>query len=112
MIFLESGSVCFSSETCNRRFFLPNVSLERFNVSQGVPLFGNFDPNVETFSTGDAPINIVSPLVSSMECFKNRSDYFPGGDFSLLGTDILDQDKRYKPPILELQPRCDPLLQQ
>ena len=96
VIFLESGSVCFSSETCNRRFFPSNVR-ERFNVSQGVPLFGNFDPNVETFSTGDVPINIVSPLMSSMECFRNRSDYFPGGDFSLLGTDILDQDKDANP---------------
>ena len=41
---------------------------------------------------GDDPVDIVTPLMSSMECFRNRSSYFPGGDFSLLGTDILDQD--------------------
>ena len=81
VIFLESGSPCFSNGTCNR---LPNIG-ERFNDPDS-PSFGNFDP-----------IDIVSPLTSSMECFRNRSDYFPGGDFSLLGTDILDQDKDTNP---------------
>ena len=98
VIFLESGSLCFSNDTCNRRFFLSNIR-ERFNDNSrnAAPFgpFGNFDPDEAwrgTFGMGDDPVDIVTPLMSSMECFRNRPSYFPGGDFSLLGTDILDQD--------------------
>ena len=99
VIFLESGSLCFSNETCNRRFFLPNVR-ERFNTAgASFEPYENFYPAVawrETVCAGEDPRNIVSPLMSSMECFRNKSDYFPRGDFSLLGTDILDHDLRKK----------------
>ena len=33
IIFLESGSLCFSNETCNRRFFRTEVRIHKLKVS-------------------------------------------------------------------------------
>ena len=105
IIHLESGGVCYSNETCNRRFFAPEVS-GRFNrplTSQ--PEFyeiyyGNFDPAEawrETVLSGkEAAVDVVSPLMTSMRCFENKTEYFPRG-LSVNGTDILDSDCEVNP---------------
>ena len=105
IIYLESGGLCYSNETCNRRFFVSEVS-SRFNrpFTSGADSFeiyyGNFDPaevwNETVVSGREAAADVVSPLMTSMRCYKNKSDYFPQG-LSVQGTDILDQDCEKNP---------------
>ena len=104
IVFLESGGLCYSSETCNRRFFVSEVS-RRFNrppsgESQQNILRENFDPaeawNETVVSGREAAVDVVSPYMTSMRCFENKTDYFPQG-FSVQGTDILDEDCEENP---------------
>ena len=95
IIFLESGGLCYSNETCNRRFFVTEVS-RRFNRDESEQtniLYENFDPeeawNETVVSGREAAVDVVSPYMTSMRCFENKTDYFPDG-FSVQGTDILD----------------------
>ena len=93
IIFLESGGLCYSNETCNRRFFVTEVS-ERFNhPTDSFEPYGNFDPeeawNETVVSGREAAVDVVSPYMTSMRCFENKTDYFPEG-FSVQGTDILN----------------------
>ena len=58
-------------------------------LTQGI----SFDPWIETFLNGRHPARVTSPLMSSMQCFENISDYFPSGlSSSVEGRDILDVD--------------------
>ena len=104
IIYLESGGLCYSNETCNRRFFLSEVS-SRFNRPPSgenyfEEYYGTFDPveawNETIVSGREAAVDVVSPLMTSMRCFENKTDYFPQG-FSVQGTDILDQDCEKNP---------------
>ena len=100
IIFLESGGLCYSNDTCNRRFFLSEVS-DRFNhPADSFEPYGNFDPaeawNETVVSGREAAVDVVSPYMTSMRCFENKTDYFPQG-FSVDGTDILDQDCEENP---------------
>ena len=102
IIFLESGGLCYSNETCNRRFFVSEVS-RRFNrgeSEQNNVLYENFDPaeawNETVVSGREAAVDVVSPYMTSMRCFENKTDYFPEG-FSVQGTDILDLDCEENP---------------
>ena len=105
IIHLESGGVCYSNETCNRRFFAPEVSSSFNRPLTSQPEFyeiyyGNFDPAEawrETVQSGkEAAIDVVSPLMTSMRCFENKTEYFPRG-LSVNGTDILDSDCELNP---------------
>ena len=105
IIFLESGGLCYSNETCNRRFFVSEVG-QRFNLQpsgesqQNNVFYENFDPeeawNETVVSGREAAVDVVSPYMTSMRCFENKTDYFPQG-FSVDGTDILDQDCEENP---------------
>ena len=97
LIFLESGGLCFSNDTCNRRFFQREVRV-RFNITDGTarefPPYGNFDPSAawsNTILQGEDPTNIINPLMSSMKCFLNKTGSFPDG-LQVQGRDILDTD--------------------
>ena len=96
VIFLESGGLCFSKETCNRRFFQREVR-QRFSKSADGTAgefspYGNFDPAEvwnNTILAGEDPTTVINPLMSSMKCFVNKTDYFPDG-LKVEGRDILD----------------------
>ena len=104
IIFLESGGLCYSNETCNRRFFMSEVRM-RFNLPpsgerQQNLLYDNFNPaeawNRTVVSGREAAVDVVSPYMTSMRCFENKTGYFPQG-FSVQGTDILDEDCKENP---------------
>ena len=67
------------------------------SIREVVP-YGSFDPsrawNETVLSKEDpAPARVISPLMSSMQCFENVSTYFPSGlNSSVEGRDILDVD--------------------
>ena len=97
LIFLESGGLCYSKDTCNRRYFTREVR-ERFARPPGeateFPPYGNFDPQEAWNATSQddlSTVNVINPLMSSMECFVNRQEYFPSG-LQVDGKDILDTD--------------------
>ena len=107
IIYLESGGLCYSNETCNRRFFESEVIVSsRFNrpfvggADSFEIYYGNFDPaevwNETVVSGREAAADVVSPLMTSMRCYENKTDYFPQG-LSVNGTDILDQDCEKNP---------------
>ena len=60
-----------------------------------------FDPSKawrETILEGRDPTLVISPLMTSMKCFQNVSEFFPSGmDFSIEGRDILDTDSTRNP---------------
>ena len=94
VIFLESGSLCYSNETCNRRYFQSHVR-ERYN-SDGRGAFGYFDTSVAWENTGAAgqPLaEFVNPLVRSLYCFRNETRYFGNAErFEVEGRDVLSND--------------------
>ena len=97
VIFLESGGLCFSNDTCNRRFFQREVRV-RFNITdrpaREFSPYGNFDPSEawsNTILQGEDPTDIINPLMSSVKCFVNKTSYFPDG-LQVQGRDILDRN--------------------
>ena len=58
---------------------------------------GSFDPtlawNEKIYQNKRNPINVISPHMTSMECFGSVEEYFPYGlNYSVKGKDILDTD--------------------
>ena len=57
---------------------------------------GSFDPSKawnETILKGRDPNRVVSPLMSSLQCYEDIQNYFPGGlSSSIEGRDVLDVD--------------------
>ena len=94
VIFLESGSLCYSNVTCNRRYFQSKIR-ESYSTDWRGP-FGEFDTTVAWKNTGlaDVPlVEFVSPLMTSLYCFKNETRYFGNSEsFSVEGRDILSND--------------------
>ena len=94
VIFLESGTLCYSNETCNRRYFQSHVR-ERYS-SDGVGPFGDFDTSVAWANTGAAnrPLaEFVNPLVRSLYCFRNETQYFGSTEtFAVEGREVLSRD--------------------
>ena len=95
VVFLESGSLCYSNETCNRRYFQSHIR-ERYSteVTSG---FGNFDTGLvweKTGAAGQPLAEVVNPLMTSIYCFRNETAYFrsDGGDITIEGRDILSTD--------------------
>ena len=97
VIFLESGSLCYSNGTCNRRYFQPHVR-ERYSTYGS---FGEFDTTVAWESTGLAAqsfAEFVNPLMTSLYCFRNETRYFGSSEeFSVEGRDILSSDCIHNP---------------
>lgn len=91
VVFLESGSLCFSNETCNRRYFQSHIrdKFSRDKLANGG--FGDFDTNAayDAVKTNDGA-ELVNPLMTSMSCF-NDSKYFPNGRLEIEGKDFFDR---------------------
>ena len=99
VIFLEGGGLCYSNETCNRRYFRSQI---RERYSRGNKrAFGNFDTTAAWDSTGAAgrPLaEVVNPLVTSLYCFRNETRYFRNTEgFQVEGRDVLSSDCRENP---------------
>ena len=96
VVFLESGSLCYSNETCNRRYFQSYLR-DRYSTDfRGQNIFGNFDTALawnETGAAGQPLAEVVNPLMTSTYCFRNETAYFNGtGDFKIEGRDILSKN--------------------
>ena len=63
--------------------------------------YGSFDPSLvwnKTVASGRDPVNVISPLMTSMQCLQNVTEYFPSGlSSSIEGRDILDPDPAKNP---------------
>ena len=109
LVFFESGSLCYSNGTCNRRFFQSSV---RDIYNEGARLdepFGNFDTerawkesvlDATEENRVSSALNTVSPSMSSMQCFQNNTGFFrqaSAGQFAVNGTDILNPDCSVNP---------------
>ena len=96
VVFLESGSLCYSSETCNRRYFQSNVRRRYSTNARRQNIFGNFDTTVAWAETGAAgrPLEeVVNPLMTSLYCFRNETQFFSDShSLSVEGRDILSSD--------------------
>ena len=101
VVFLESGSLCYSSETCNRRYFQSHIRDSYSTDVRGQNIFGDFDTEMAWSETGEAgqPLTgVVNPLMTSLYCFRNERQYFSESEsLSVEGTDILSSDCRDNP---------------
>ncbi len=106
VIFLESGGLCYSSDTCNRRYFHSTIRNEYARSSgESFGSYGNFDTTQAWEGTlgtlsGEGQMQegpyVVNPLMTSMQCVQERTSYFPNG-FQVEGRDILDTDCQVNP---------------
>ena len=96
VVFLESGSLCYSSETCNRRYFQSHIRDSYSTDVRGQNIFGDFDTEMawsETGGAGQPLTGVVNPLMTSLYCFRNERQYFSESEsLSVEGTDILSSD--------------------
>ena len=97
IVFLESGGFCYSPESCNERFFHPEVrkeekilrSKDKGKNSHGS--FDSFDPAAAWERNRDRDLSeVVSPLMTSMSRFRNSRSAFSGGTLTIEGRDIMD----------------------
>ena len=88
VVFLESGAVCYSNETCNRRYFNSAVRSRYSGNPHENSGYGDFDPSLALSEYGVCSKS-VNPLMTSMECF-NNTEYFPSG-LQIEGRDIFDR---------------------
>ena len=101
VIFLESGTLCYSDETCNRRYFQSHIR-ERYSSDGNRGAFGDFNTTVAWRNTGGAAglplVEVVNPLMTSLYCFSNETQHFGNtGTFSLEGRDVLSSDCNENP---------------
>ena len=70
------------------------------SIAEVIP-YGSFDPSKawsETVLKGRDPTRVISPLMTSIQCFENVSEYFPSGlNSSIEGRDILDTNPTNNP---------------
>ena len=63
--------------------------------------YGSFDPSLvwnKTIVSGRDPTDVISPLMTSMQCLQNVTEYFSNGlSSSIEGRDILDPDPAKNP---------------
>lgn len=104
VIFLESGGLCFSPKSCNKRFFHPSIqskfikrNVKSSSTSSSDP-YANFNP-LEAWrsrSEGMDLSTIISPLMSSIHRYKNDHRLFPRG-LVINGKDLFDRDCKSNP---------------
>ena len=94
IIFLESGGLCYSSETCNERFFRSDVRTEFSNNNDDSSY--NYDPDfnlTQTFVTlqslGRSPSDYINPYMTSIATFNNVTE--------IDGRDFLDSSNQLNP---------------
>ena len=96
VIVLESGSLCYSSDTCNRRYFQSHLR-QRYSSDFGAQnIFGDFDPAYVWQITLSQPrTEVINPLMTSIYCFRNETQFFSDTDsdeLSIEGRDVLSSD--------------------
>ena len=103
IIVLESGGLCFSPETCNKRFFHPTIQSKYLKQEAKVSVTGNSDPDKEfdaaeawRSSQGKDLASVLSPLMSSIHRYRNDQILFPKG-LVVNGRDLLDRDCKENP---------------
>lgn len=87
IVYLESGAVCYSSETCNRRYFNSTIQRQESTNGRANSGYGDFD-TTEAFRKYSGT-NFVNPLMTSMQCF-NNTRFFPNG-LHIEGKDLFDR---------------------
>ena len=96
VVFLESGSLCYSNETCNRRYFQSHIRYRYSSDFRGENAFGDFDTESVWNQTQYQPrTEVVSPLMTSLHCFRNETQFFTDTDsdeLSIEGRDVLSSD--------------------
>ena len=97
VVFLESGSLCYSSETCNRRYFQPHVR-RRYGKDSSANNAA-FDTTSAWEGTETQPkTRVVNPLMTSPYCFKNESLFFQNRNgFTIEGRDVLSRNCKENP---------------
>lgn len=97
IIFLESGGFCYSPESCNERFFHPDLrKMEREHQNResgekSIDQLEDFDPVAAWERNKHRDLSeVVSPLMTSMYRFRNSRSAFSGGTLTIEGRDILD----------------------
>lgn len=98
IIFLESGGLCYSPDTCNQRFFNSSVRRNR-QYSTGGKQSGVF-PNFNTTAAwrhvnSSNASSYINPYMTSVETFSNES-YFSNG-LEVEGTDLFDRNCSVNP---------------
>ena len=96
LVFLESGGLCYSPETCNRRFFNSKVRKE-FATSQET-LLDNFYPQfnltVAWTATENRNLSVrLNPYMTSMSTFIKDNEVLK----NIVGRDIMDSKKENNP---------------
>ena len=97
VIFLERGSLCQSNENCNRRYFQSYIR-DRYSSEDNYDEHGDFDTELawsETGGAGQSLTEVVNPLMTSIYCFRNETQYFIESDTDDLlveGRDVLSSD--------------------
>ena len=90
IIFLESGGLCFSPDTCNIRFFHPDIRRE-FATNRDEPFY-EFDPIFNLSTTWKMIENrnlseVINPYMTSINTYIKDN-----GPFEIEGRDLLDGD--------------------
>ena len=103
IIVLESGGLCFSPQTCNKRFFHPSIQSKYLKQEDKISLTTNSDPDKEfgaaeawRSSQGNDLASVISPLMSSVHRYRNDQKLFPRG-LIINGRDLLDRDCKENP---------------
>jgi hypothetical protein len=103
IIVLESGGLCFSPETCNKRFFHPSIQSKYLKQEKEVSVTGISDPDKEfdaaeawRSSQGKDLASVISPFMSSIHRYCNDQTLFPKG-LVINGRDLLDRDCKENP---------------
>ncbi len=97
IVFFESGGFCHSPESCNERFFHPDVrkaERERRKKGTGGESAANlrdFDPSAAWERNKHRDLSeVVSPLMTSMYRFRKNRGAFQTGTVTIEGRDIMD----------------------
>ena len=103
IVVLESGGLCFSPETCNKRLFHPSIQSKYLKEDGKISVTANSDPDkqfdaVEAWrsSQGKDLASVISPLMSSIYRYHNDQMLFPRG-LVINGRDVLDRDCKVNP---------------
>ena len=98
VIFLESGGLCFSAETCNKRFIKPEVRSE-FATNRKDPLY-NFDPELDLNRTWNTLASLNRSLSSRINPYMTSITTYIRDNHSLSeveGRDMLSDSQELNP---------------
>lgn len=102
IVFLESGGLCYSTETCNKRFISPSVREEyAYGNAPGTSfLYPDFNVTVAWEGTADRSLSSrINVYMTSLSTFSDHPS-FTNGVLQVEGQDILDAN-------CELNPFCN-----